>query len=77
MKQSSHYPWLPIQPPPSLLSSDTNALSETTQQEFPKTPAKAPISKSKHKYPDDDGTIQEGVRRMGMETDALRRATHN
>jgi kinetochore protein Mis13/DSN1 len=36
----------------------------------------APSSKGKYKSPDEDGAVEEDVRQMEMEADALRRAAH-
>jgi len=71
--RGSKPPQLPSQP-----SLDTiNAVagpSHPPNKKLRAAPGKAPSSKSKHKSPDEDGAVEEDVRRMEMETDELRRA---
>jgi kinetochore protein Mis13/DSN1 len=68
------------QPPSSQPSSDnSNALAGPSQppnKKFRAASAKASSSKAKHKTPDEDGIVEEDVRLMEMEADALRRAAH-
>ncbi|KAI0248866.1 Mis12-Mtw1 protein family-domain-containing protein [Lactifluus subvellereus] len=68
------------QPPSSQPSSDSsNALAGPSQppnKKFRAASAKASGSKAKHKPPDEDGIVEEDVRLMEMEADALRRAAH-
>lgn len=68
------------QQPSSQPSSDnTNAVagpSHPPNKKFRADTAKASSSKGKHKSPDEDGAVEEDVRRMEIETDALRRAAH-
>ncbi|KAH8991190.1 Mis12-Mtw1 protein family-domain-containing protein [Lactarius akahatsu] len=69
------------QPPSSQPSSNgSSALAGPSQppnKRFRETPTNAPITKGKHRSPDEDGVVEEDVRRMEMETDALRRAAHH
>ena len=67
-------------PPSSQPSSNGNALAGPSQppnKKFREAPTNVPASKGKHKSPDDDGVVEEDVRRMEMETDALRRAANH
>jgi len=68
------------QQPSSQASSDnTNGVagpSHPPNKKFRANPAKASSNKGKHKSPDEDGAVEEDVRIMEMETDALRRAAH-
>ncbi|KAI9511914.1 Mis12-Mtw1 protein family-domain-containing protein [Russula earlei] len=61
-------------------SSDSNNAiagpSQPPNKKFRAAPAKASGNKHKHKSPDEDGAVDEDVRRMEMEADALRRAAH-
>ena len=58
-------------------SSNSDALAGPSQplnEKFHETPVNAPINKGKRKYPEEASTVEEDVRHMEMETDALRRA---
>jgi hypothetical protein len=69
-------PQQPSQPP----SDITNAVagpSHPPNKNFCAAPTKSPSSKSKHKSPDENGAVEEDVRCMEMEADALRRAAHH
>ncbi|KAF8273815.1 Mis12-Mtw1 protein family-domain-containing protein [Lactarius quietus] len=57
------------QPP---ASSNSNALPQPPNKKV----REAPIKKGKHKSPDEDGMVEADVRRMQIETEALRRTTH-
>ncbi|KAI0298027.1 Mis12-Mtw1 protein family-domain-containing protein [Multifurca ochricompacta] len=69
-----------FQPPSSQPSSDSsNALagpSHPPNKKFRAGTGAAPSTKGKHKSPDEDGAVEEDVRRMEMEADALRRSAH-
>ncbi|KAH9055010.1 Mis12-Mtw1 protein family-domain-containing protein [Lactarius vividus] len=69
------------QPPSSQPSSNgSSALAGPSQppnKRLRETPTNAPITKGKYKSPDEEDVVEEDVRRMEMETDALRRAAHH
>ena len=70
----------PQQPSSQPSSDTTNAVagpSHPPNKKFRAAPTKSPSSKSKHRPPDEDGAVEEDVRRMEMEADALRRAAHH
>ena len=61
------------QPPSSQSTSNSDPLAGPSQplnKKFHETPVNAPIYKGKQKYPEEDGTGEEDVRHMEMETDA-------
>ncbi|KAH9990703.1 Mis12-Mtw1 protein family-domain-containing protein, partial [Russula vinacea] len=66
------------QQPSSQPSSDSNNAvagpSHPPNKKFRADLAKASSSKGKHKSPDEDGAVEEDVRRMELEADALRRS---
>ncbi|KAI0289721.1 Mis12-Mtw1 protein family-domain-containing protein [Russula brevipes] len=69
------------QPPSQPPSDSSNAVagpSHPPRKKFRASPAKAkaPSSRGKHKSPDEDGAVEEDVRRMEVEADELRRSAH-
>ena len=65
----------PQQPSSQPSSDTTNAVagpSHPPNKKFRAAPTKSPSSKSKHRSPDEDGAVEEDVRRMEMEADTPR-----
>jgi len=68
------------QPPSQPPSDSSNAVagpSHPANKKFRAAPTNGSNSKVKHKSLDEDGTVEEDVRRMEMEADALRRSANH